>query len=343
MKKIILVILTIIIVLTGVCAQAQEQPKKTVFIANSYNPENFEWTKNLTEGIISGLKNTGLIMGKDYNIISDTMDALINVSSESRAKEAARILSRIKEVKPDIVLVTDDDALQWIGLKIDNLPVVFNGVNENPTVYLSDIHLDSLKRPGHNVTGVYQTVYVEESINVLKRIKPDVKTFAVITDKSTTGTAVLGFMHILRNTFSLEWKDTLVSNSFPEWQKKINEWQGKVDAIALISANSVADKNGDNIHYSEIIAWIAKNSKLPDFAFWALYVQEGMMCSSADSDIKQGVYAGVMAGKILQGANPAEMPIVTPTSGTVTINGKRVKKLGLFVPFDMMVSSIVIE
>ena len=47
-------------------------------------------------------------------------------------EQGLRILQDIEAKQPDMVLTTDDDALTWVGLKVNDIPVVFNGVNGDP-------------------------------------------------------------------------------------------------------------------------------------------------------------------------------------------------------------------
>ena len=213
---------------------------------------------------------------------------------------------------------------------------VFNGVNGEPVKYLSSPKLDSIEKPGHNVTGVYQTTYYKQSLEFVQQLSPEAKTFAVITDQTTTGSTLLEAFQKINADLPLEWKDTFVSKSFAEWQAKILAWQNSVDAIFMLSANGVEDDQGTVMSQDVVVQWIAENSKLPDTACWAFQVATGILVSATDSGELQGQYSAFMAADILNGTDPGSLAIMTPPNGVPALNGTRTEKLKMEIPADLL-------
>jgi|GEM_PF-3984131 len=93
-------------------------------------------------------------------------DQLKNSRSEI-ASVFANIITELDSFDPDIILLGDDNADNYIGNHYldSSIPIVFWGINGLPLKY--DL-LDSLEKPGHNVTGVYQAGYHLDSIRFLK-------------------------------------------------------------------------------------------------------------------------------------------------------------------------------
>jgi putative ABC transport system substrate-binding protein len=260
-----------------------------LYMVNSYDPKNFSWTQDVVAGLVEGLAGGGLNLGVDYQMVSETMDALTHSTPEQMQTQADRILADIKARKPDLVITTDDDALARVGLALDDVPVVFNGVNGDPHRYLSSAKIDSIEKPGHNLTGIYQTTYYRQSLLLIKKLVPSAKTFAAITDKTTTGKTLLESLRAIDSAaLPLHCKDSLESDQFVQWKEKINAWQDQVDAVFLLSANAVMDELGNRMTMKQVIEWIAANSALPDTACWKEQVQQGILVSATDDGALQG-------------------------------------------------------
>ena len=334
MRKCITCFALMALVLTAL-THAQDR-RQLIYIAHSYNPESFSWTAEEYDGILKGFELRGLMPGTDYEIVSETMDVLVKSSKEQMKSEAARILKDIAAKKPDLIMTTDDDAFKFVGLEITDIPIVFCGVNGIPNAYLVSPLLDSIEKPGHNVTGVYQTTYFVQSLEFVQQLSPDAKSFAVLTDETTTSYALMKDLQTQKASLPLEMKDILVSKEFSDWQTNVREWQNSVDAIFVLSANSVHDGAGNVMAQDDVVKWIAENSSLPDTAPWALQVAAGILVSASDSGELQGVHSAFLATEILNGADPGNLPIVTPPNGVPVLNGTRAEKLPIELSADLL-------
>ena len=313
------------------------KPMPIFYVVDSYNSKTFGWTQEINTGIVKGLEKGGLKNGVNYRLINNTIDAFVNDTPEKMQAQARRILAHIEQSKPDLVFTTDDDALVWVGLQLDDVPVVFNGVNGNPHRYLSTSKIDTLEKPGHNITGVYQTTYYYQSLLLMKKLSPSARTFAVITDRSTSGLAMLSSLKTISpDSLPLQWKDTLQSDQFTQWQEKVNTWQDQVDVLFLFTANTVHDQHGELMPSEAVVNWIIDNSTIPETASWAYLVKNGALASATDDGGKQGEFSAALALKILGGADPADLPISTPPNGVPALNLARAKMLGITPPQELI-------
>jgi putative ABC transport system substrate-binding protein len=93
-----------------------------------------------------------------------------------------------------------------------------------------------------------------------------------------------------------------------------------------------------NAQRNRIVALAAR------YAIAAIYEQRdfalaGGLISYGASVVDVYRQAGVLAGKILQGASPAELPVLRPIKLELVVNLKTAKTLGLIVPDKLLVAA----
>jgi putative ABC transport system substrate-binding protein len=102
----------------------------------------------------------------------------------------------------------------------------------------------------------------------------------------------------------------------------------------------------DNFYYGEIrrIAALASRHKIPTIGPLRDFAVEGGLMSYGTSIFEVVRQAAVYAGKILNGAKPADLPVLQPTKFELVINLRTAKMLGIdFSPKLLVIADEVIE
>src|SRR5262249_53228669 len=86
---------------------------------------------------------------------------------------------------------------------------------------------------------------------------------------------------------------------------------------------------------TRIVELVAK-SRLPAFYGFESFVEAGGLISYQTDDPSLARRAGNLVGKILQGANPADLPVEQPMKYNLAINLKTAKALGITMPPSLL-------
>ncbi len=322
-----------------------ESKKIRIFVVSSYDQE-YLWSQDTHKGVCAAFLDFKFVDNKkqieeytrndyletDKIVIKRAwMDTKRKSAKSEIAASSKRITQEINEFKPDLILLGDDNAANYIGNQfIDtDIAVVFWGINGIPLKYGL---LDSLEHPGHNVTGIYQSGYLKEVAHYLKKLVPDIKTLAVLSDDSETGRAKAKEIEKLAEEGSLPFKlvESVVTNSYLEWQTAALRLQNKVDAFFVNNHNTLKDEQGNPVDQLKAGAWYLRNIKKPDCGHEKQFVQEGMLLVVDDSGFKQGYEAVRTAHMILhEKKDPASITVIAPTRGAIIANRQRAQMLGI--------------
>ncbi len=321
-------------------------PRKTrFFVVSSYHRE-YNWSIETNQGLCAALMRLKYFDNEDQvaaytrNDFVETsravirkmwMDSKRRKSHGEKAAASAAIAREIGEFKPDILLLGDDEAAEFVGSRFldSGVPIVFWGLNHNPVKYGL---VDRADRPGHNVTGVYQSGYHVESVQLLKRIAPGVRSFAILSDDTPSGRSNLKSVEysVRKGEIPLKLVETVATNDAELWKRKAFELQKKVDAFYVAQYSGLKDASGNPVPDLQTAAWYVANIAVPEFAGFRFRVEEGMLCAADDSGYNQAFEAVNIARDILvKGADPATYPVRAPKRGALLVNRERARILGI--------------
>jgi len=319
--------------------------KTRIFVVDSYHRE-YLWSQDTHTGVCAAMLDFGFLddekQVKEYtenDYVESSRAVVKKVWMDSKRKNAmseiagaaARISGEASKFRPDIILLGDDDAANYIGnLYIDTrMPVVFWGINGLPLKYGL---IDTIEKPGHNVTGIYQAGYLKESVEYLKKLAPGVRTFAILSDDSSTGRPKVKELERLSQEGKLAIKlaATVMTNSLSEWKAEALRLKKEVDAFFVLNHNTLKDDLGKPVDQLKIGAWYLRNIRKPDCGHEKQFGLEGLLLVVDDSGFKQGYEAVKLAYQILEkGKDPADMPVRAPERGPVIVNRQRADMLGI--------------
>ncbi len=340
-------------------APAKNTVKKRLLVVDSYHRE-YLGSQHINEGFCEAMIRFGYFANKkqaeeytkkDYIETSTSVIQKVWMDSKRKNSKAEmedasnKIFKLANDFKPDLIFLGDDNATKHIGkIFIDTaIPIVFWGVNNTPVKYGL---LDSKERPGHNVTGIYQTTYYEDSLRLLKIMVPGAKTFAILSDATTTGrnhTKAIQFL-ARKGLLALELVETISTNDSDLWRKKALELQQKVDAFFVAHFSGLKDHNGKHVPDLETAQWYLTHIKIPETSSFRHRVDQGMLCAADDSAYNQGYDAVVVAHDILANkADPATYPPRVPNRGPLMVNRERVKMLGIRLTDEMGIEEYIEE
>lgn len=335
------------------------QPKKRVLIVSSYD-RDYIWSQSTQRGVNAAMLKYGYldreeqgqrILDKDFveskrSIVQKTwMDTKRRNTRAELAAATDRIMGELWEFKPDIVLLGDDNAANFIGNQLlgSKLPVVFWGINGLPLKYGLIQNLDA---PGSNITGVWQSGYYKESLELLKRLVPKAKTFAILAcDSETTRPSVKMIEQLARRSaLPLKLTESIVTNSFEEFKQRALDAAGRVDAFFVLNHDTLRDKRGLHVDMLTVGRWYLQNIRIPEVSNEDQFVYEGMLLTANDSGYNQGYLAFEMAEIILEkGASPARMAVKTPDRGPYLVNRNRAAQLQISLKDAMYLIDEVVD
>jgi putative tryptophan/tyrosine transport system substrate-binding protein len=195
----------------------------------------------------------------------------------------------------------------------------------------------SLNRPGGNATGVvnYNRELVPKRLELLRELVGPEKKIAYLMNEDLTnlGAGVKKQFEDEKNTASRLMQLVLDARSEDQIASSFVE-VAKQGIGALVVESDPFFTNRRNL-----LVALAAQYALPAIYQQREFADAGGLMSYGPNGPDSLRQAGRYAGKILKGANPAEMPVLTPEKLELVINLKTAKTLGLTVPVALLVSA----
>jgi putative ABC transport system substrate-binding protein len=320
-QKIFFLALSAMFFALSVSAQAQQPTKmpRIGYVSGSGDPKT---PGPLVEGFRQGLRDLGYIEGKnilvEYRYVEGGLD------------HVPALVAELVQLKVDVLVAAFTIALRAAKQATKTIPIVMVSATDP----IAAGFVDSLARPGGNITGVVRLTreLSGKRLELLKEAVPRISRVGVLWDgNAAPGPAIASKEYeASARSLKLEFQSLEVRGPNADVDSAFQAAaKGRANALMVVR-NRVVDR-----HSRRIIDLAIKN-RLPSAWEGGEFVEAGGLLSYSANDADQFRRAATYVDKILKGANPADLPIEQPTKFEFVINLKTAKLIGLTIPQSVL-------
>jgi putative ABC transport system substrate-binding protein len=269
------------------------------------------------EALRHGLRDLGHIEGKTFTIEYRGADGKTEV--------VPRLVAELVQLKVDVLVLPLAIAIQAAKQSTKTIPIVMVSQVDPVATGL----VDSLARPGGNITGVatLQRELSGKRLEILKEAVPKLVRVGILRDADAEVSAI-GFREYdsAARTLKLQLRSLEARGSTPDLAGIIQAGVNKrVKALITITNNPL-------LRNSKWIADLAIKHRLPSMYEGSAWVEAGGLMSYSANDLAAFGRAAVYVDKILKGTKPADLPVEQPMKFEFVINLKTANQIGLNIP-----------
>lgn len=262
------------------------------------------------EGFLSEFEDAGYVEGENLTIdYQNAQGDQANLQSMSE-----RLVG-----KNDAILAIATPAAQALANVTKEDPILFTAVTDAVDAGL----VESMEKPGANITGTSDIVPIDEQIALLLSIAPEAKTVGIIYNSSEPNSKIQADMAEKTIKDKGVAVKILTVTSTNDVQQVMTTLAQEVDAIYIPTDNTLAST-------MPTVGEIATEYKLPVIPGSAEMVEAGALATYGINYSDLGRQTAKMALKIIKdGEKPSEMEVETSNNLELVINEEMAKALGI--------------
>ena len=301
--------LCIVSLLTG-CGKSSKM--KTIGISQIAPHASLD---NCRNGLLDGLKEAGYIEGKNVKIDYQNAGGEISNASMISDKFVSKNYDLICSIATPTAMAAYNSAANT------NIPVVFTAVSDPVAANL----VNSLENPGTNSTGTSDTLPLKAQMEMIREFMPDAKTIGILyTTSEINSLTHLEHFKELAPEYGFHIEAIGVNNS-SDIPLALDNLITKVDVINNFTDNNV-------VNNLDTVVSKAAEKKTPVFGPEEEKVKRGCVAAQNLNYYELGKVTGKIAADILNGANPATMPVQIIKDSSPVANKEVMEQLGLKLP-----------
>ncbi|XKM12821.1 ABC transporter substrate-binding protein [Orbaceae bacterium ac157xtp] len=308
--------LTLMALLLTTNAWGNESNKHVPFVALTAIVEH-PALDSVRRGVEDVLHENGYIAGENLKLQYQ--------SAQGSTANAAQIAKQFVASKPDVIVGIATPSSQALAATTKKIPIIFTAVTD-PVVAKLTPSWDASKT---NVTGVSDALSLDKQIDIMLKIKPDLKTVGyVYSPGEINSTIVLKELQksLAEKGIKIIAAPAQRTSDIPTAARSL---KGKVDLIYTTTDNNV-------VSAYESLAKVANESKIPLVASDPDLATRGAVVALGMSYYDLGRQAGEIVIRIINGEKPGDIPTQIGKTMRLVINQKAAERQGIELSQELL-------
>lgn len=276
------------------------------------------------EGFLETLKEKGYEEGK--NLTVDYQNA------QGDQSILQSITQKFSSAKLDLVLAIATPSAQAMASASQDIPILITAVTDPLEAKL----VNSMDKPGKNVTGTTDMNPIKEQFELMKTLVPTVKKVGVIYNAGEVNSQVqVAIAKTVAAELGLEIVEATVTTSADVLQAS-QSLIGKVDTIYVPTDNMV-------VSAAQSVVQVSHKNLIPIISGESSVVDKGALGTIGINYKKLGKQTGEMALRVFKGEKPQDMPIEAQNEFDTVLNQTTIDLFGITVPADISAKATFVK
>ncbi len=275
-----------------------------------------------TEYFIKALADNGLIEGENLRV------TVLNASADNGNTQL--MSGQLVQDGNMLLLGVATPAVQALAAQTDTIPILGVAVTD----YVGAGLIATNDVPGINISGTTDMNPIDKQLDLLLQLVPECKTVGICYTSNEPNSQIQADIAIAE----AEKRNLTVSiktvSAVGDVQQAIESMMGEVDALYIPTDNVLASA-------MPVVAGVTDANKIPVIVGEANMCKGGGLATVGLDYQKLGYQTGLMAVRILmEGANPAEMPIESIADADLSLNIATAALLGITIPQELLDAAV---
>jgi putative tryptophan/tyrosine transport system substrate-binding protein len=271
------------------------------------------------EAILTGLRASGYAPPAQVEIVAQI--------AEGDPDQIAPLVKEVIAKNVNVIIAAGPPVVHAARSTTRTIPIIAIDLESDPVASGMAV---TLARPGGNITGVFLDFpdFTAKWIEMLVESNPKLSRAAVLWDP-VTGSVQMEAVKKAGGTLNVQ-LDVIEARRPSDYGAAFSMASEHGAGAMVILSSPLISPN------VQMLAELALRHRLPAITLFPDFARAGGLLAYGPNLLSLLRLSGIVAGKVLRGANPAELPIERPTKFETVLNMRTAHALGISIPTSLL-------